>query len=97
MLRAGRYPYELKKRIMSRRGHLSNDDAGMVATELARTGTHQIILAHLSKENNFPELAMRSCELSLQMNGIEPHQDVLIYVSNRDRNSGMFSVTAGFE
>ena len=97
MLRAGRYPYELKKRILSRRGHLSNDDAGMIATELARTGTHHIILGHLSKENNFPELAMRTCELSLQMNGIAPHEDVMIYIANRERNTGMFSVTAGFE
>ena len=65
MLEAGRYPYELKKRIKSRHGHLSNDDAGHAAAELVRNGTHQIILSHLSKENNFPELAMRTCELYL--------------------------------
>jgi phosphoribosyl 1,2-cyclic phosphodiesterase len=92
MLRAGPYPYELKKRILSRRGHLSNDDAGMVAVELARNGTRQIILGHLSKENNFPELAMRSCELALQMNGIAPHEDVLLYIARRDGNTGMFSI-----
>ena len=94
MLRAGPYPYELKKRIMSRHGHLSNDDAGMVAVELARNGTRQIILGHLSKENNFPELAMRSCELSLQMNGIVPQEDVLLYIARRDGNTGMFSISA---
>lgn len=92
MLRAGPYPYELKKRILSRHGHLSNDDAGMVAVELARNGTRQIILGHLSKENNFPELAMRSCELALQMNGIAPHKDVLLYIARRDGNTGMFSI-----
>ena len=48
MLKAGPYPYELKKRIMSRHGHLSNDDAGAVAVELVRSGTRQIILGHLS-------------------------------------------------
>ena len=94
MLRAGPYPYELKKRILSRHGHLSNDDAGMVSVELARNGTRQIILGHLSKENNFPELAMRSCELALQMNGIAPHEDVLLYIARRDGNTGMFSISA---
>ena len=93
MLNAGPYPYELKKRIASRRGHLSNDDAGHVAVELIRNGASQIILSHLSKENNFPELAMRSCELYLQMAGIEPHVDASIFVARRDCATGMFSIT----
>ena len=94
MLRAGPYPYELKKRILSRRGHLSNDDAGMIAAELVKSGTRQIILGHLSKENNFPELAMRSCELSLQMAGLTPHVDAALYVARRDGNTGLFSISA---
>ena len=94
MLIAGPYPYELKKRIQSRHGHLSNDDAGHVATELVRCGTRQIILGHLSKENNFPELALRSCELYLQQAGIDPYQDVMLYVARRDGTTGMFSISA---
>ena len=39
-------------------------------------------------------LAMRSCELSLQMNGIVPHEDVLLYIARRDGNTGMFSISA---
>ncbi len=97
MLRAGAYPYELKKRILSRRGHLSNDDAGSVAVELTRCGARQIVLSHLSKENNFPELAMRSCELALQMAGLEPHADVALCVASRGGNTGMFSVSAALE
>ncbi len=97
MLQAGPYPYDLKKRIMSRRGHLSNDDAGHVAVELIHSGTRQIILGHLSKENNFPELAMRSLELYLRQAGIVPQEDCALYVANRDGNTGMFSITAGFE
>ena len=93
MLTAGPYPYELKKRIRSSRGHLSNDDAGHVAAELVRHGASQIILGHLSKENNFPELAMRTCELTLQMAGIEPHVDASIYIARRDGATGMFSIT----
>jgi len=94
MLEAGPYPYELKKRILSRRGHLSNDDAGVVAVELTRHGTKQIILGHLSKENNFPELAMRSCELAFQMSGLIPHDDAQLYIARRDGATGMFSVSA---
>ena len=94
MLNAGPYPYELKKRIRSRKGHLSNDDAGAVAVELVRNGTRQIILSHLSKENNFPELAMRSCELCLQIAGLTPPEDVQLYVARRDGATGMFSVSA---
>ena len=94
MLEAGRYPYELKKRIKSRHGHLSNDDAGRAAAELVRHGTTQIVLGHLSKENNFPELAMRSCELYLQQAGVMPHEDVQLYVARRDGATGMFSIVA---
>lgn len=94
MLRAGPYPYELKQRIASRRGHLSNDDAGRVAAELALHGTRQIILGHLSKENNFPELAMRSCELYLRQAGVEPDEDVMLHVARRDGVTGMFSIEA---
>ena len=97
MLKAGPYPYDLKQRILSRRGHLSNDDAGHVAVELIRSGTKQIILGHLSKENNFPELAMRSLELYLTQAGIVPQEDCALYVANRDGNTGMFSISAGFE
>jgi len=97
MLNAGPYPYELKKRIRSRHGHLSNDDAGHVAVQLVEYGAQQIILGHLSKENNFPELAMRSCELALQMAGISPHEDVQLYIARRDGLTGMFSIDAGLE
>ena len=93
MLRAGRYPYDLKKRIMSRKGHLSNDDAGETAAELIRSGARQIVLGHLSKENNFPELAERSCICALQQAGIVPGEDALLCVAKRDGATGMFVVT----
>lgn len=57
MLMDGPYPYDLKQRIRSRRGHLSNIDCAAFAARLARTGTRGFILAHLSRENNQPELA----------------------------------------
>ena len=57
MLQNGPYPAYLKRRILSDRGHLSNDDCMRLASELARRGTRHIILGHLSKHNNLPSLA----------------------------------------
>ena len=59
-LRSGPYPYQLKARILSDHGHLSNDAAAAFAAELARSGTRQIVLAHLSQENNTPRLALEA-------------------------------------
>ena len=57
MLRTGPYPYYLKKRVMSDVGHLSNDRCAELAAELMESGTRHIILGHLSRTNNTPELA----------------------------------------
>lgn len=57
MLEDGPYPYDLKQRIRSKRGHLSNSDCAALASELYENGTEHIMLAHLSEENNLPELA----------------------------------------
>ena len=58
MLKEGSYPYDLKKRILSRRGHLSNKDSALLAAGLAKRGTRSFILAHLSEENNTPDIAL---------------------------------------
>ena len=92
MLKAGPYPYDLKKRILSRRGHLSNDDAGETAAELVKAGARQIVLGHLSKENNFPELALKSSEIAMMAEGIEVGRDVDLRVALRDAPTGIFSV-----
>lgn len=59
MVRYGIYPEALKRRILSRRGHLSNSDCATFAKILAEQGTKRVMLAHISKENNDPELAKR--------------------------------------
>ena len=56
----GPYPYLLKKRIQSDVGHLSNEMAGKAIKTLYENGACNIILGHLSKENNFPELAYQT-------------------------------------
>ena len=60
MLKNGPYPYPLKRRILSDRGHLSNEACGSLAAALVRSGTERIVLGHLSRENNRPELALRT-------------------------------------
>ena len=97
MLASGPYSYDLKKRIMGRHGHLSNDDAGEIAVELARQGARQIILGHLSKENNYPALALTTCESAFLANGLTPQEDAKIVVASRDGNIGMFSVMSAFD
>ena len=61
MLMMGPYPYELKMRISSNHGHLSNCDCAAFCSELAASGTKNIMLAHLSEENNIPEFAYNEC------------------------------------
>lgn len=70
-LLCGSYPYFLKKRISSDVGHLSNENAAKLIKQLHENGVNRFILGHLSKENNFPELAyqtvlneLNSCEVS---------------------------------
>ena len=65
MLKTGPYPYELKKRILGDRGHLSNEISAAFARELAENGTKTVILGHLSSENNTPELALSTVKQGL--------------------------------
>ena len=58
MLKNGPYPVYLQNRILSRNGHLSNADCARFLPYLAESGTRKIWLAHLSKENNLPTLAL---------------------------------------
>lgn len=84
MLINGRYPQYLKKRILSDKGHLSNLAASYFAAELALSGTKYIYLGHLSKENNYPELALSASENALLERGIRTGRDVRLNVAPRD-------------
>lgn len=69
MLRGGRYPIHLKRRILSERGHLSNEDCAQLACALAKTGVQTFVLGHLSRENNRPALAERAVREALDGEG----------------------------
>ncbi len=66
MLRSGPYPYALKQRVLGEQGHLSNDAAARYAADAAQAGTRSIILAHLSRENNTPRLALDTVGRALE-------------------------------
>lgn len=83
MVKNGRYPYMLKKRILSDNGHLSNDNAAWLATQLALWGTKKIILGHLSDHNNVPEIAFDTTYKKLRENNIKPNSDVILKVASK--------------
>ena len=62
----GPYPVYLKRRILSERGHLCNADCAVLARALCENGTRRIVLGHLSKQNNTPELAFTSVSAALE-------------------------------
>ena len=70
MLYHGPYPAQLKRRILSDHGHLSNADCAALAMQLAQTGTGTIILGHISKENNRPDIALAESERALDGCGV---------------------------
>ena len=80
-LRSGPYPYYLKQRILGLEGHLCNEDAARFAVTLAEAGAAEIVLAHLSQENNTPAMARRAVETALSAAGLAP----ALSVAPRDR------------
>lgn len=70
MLMTGPYPYDLKRRIASRRGHLSNTDCAAFSVRLAAAGMRRLLLAHLSEINNLPDLALSEVKAALAGTGV---------------------------
>ena len=88
MLRCGPYPYYLKRRILSERGHLSNGDCAAFLPELVRAGARRILLAHLSRENNTPALAGETALGALAAAGCRPGTDFRLEVAAPDNPEG---------
>lgn len=85
MLQCGSYPFPLKQRILSDRGHLSNENAAKTALYLVQHGTEHIALGHLSEENNRPEIAMLESYNLLTQYDINVGKDVFLQVANRHK------------
>ncbi len=81
LLKTGPYPYPLKQRILSQRGHLSNDDCASEIAELAKRGTARFLLAHLSRENNTPRIAFDTSSAALSALSMRRGVDYELYVA----------------
>lgn len=91
MLMVGKYPYYLKQRILGDRGHLSNDTSADLISRLIHPGLQHILLAHLSKENNYEELAYETvcCELAERASSFSSKN---VRVAHRDQPSEMVTI-----
>ncbi len=78
MLKKGPYPYMLKERILSNRGHLSNADCARMMPFLAEKGAQRVWLAHLSEENNTPEIALSESVRALCEAGFEGKTEIVV-------------------
>ena len=73
MLQVGPYPYALKERIHGRKGHICNETAGQLLGQILHDNLKGVLLGHLSKENNLPELALESVKLEITL-GAAPYK-----------------------
>jgi Metal-dependent hydrolases of the beta-lactamase superfamily I len=90
MLKEGRYPWPLKKRIMGTRGHLSNLDAGKTLTEVLKGNREIVLLGHLSKENNIPTLAYNTVKEQVEAYGLSVERDITLDLTYRDRATKVY-------
>jgi phosphoribosyl 1,2-cyclic phosphodiesterase len=89
LLKNGPYPWSLKQRIAGEKGHLSNQGAGLALLQTLGGETRQVILAHLSAENNKPALALQTVKKTLEKNHFNL-EEVEITVAPRYRPSRYF-------
>lgn len=92
MLLRGPYPAPLKRRILSSKGHLSNDACAQAAVRLANSGTRAILLSHISEHNNTPALAYSTVCKALISKGIAPGHDIYIGLLEQNHASDIFEL-----
>ncbi len=93
MLEVGPYPYQLKRRVMGDKGHLSNELSGRLLCEILHDHLKKVVLGHLSKENNFPELAYETVKLEVTL-GDNPYkgEEIPMIVAKRDAPSEIIEI-----
>lgn len=91
MLQVGPYPYLLKQRILGARGHLSNGNSAKLLCQLLSQKLKHVILAHLSKDNNYPDLAYETVKCELAEHGVDC-QGNFLSVANYGTPSSMFEI-----
>ena len=92
MLQMGRYPWSVKRRILSDVGHVSNEDAAVAMSEVVDQKDTKIYLSHLSKDNNMKDLARMSVTQTLETCGISTGEYVHLYDTDADQPTELVTV-----
>ena len=92
LLKNPRYSTFTKARILSGKGHLSNQQSAEVIYVLAKNNVKQVILGHLSEENNTPELAYEHIKSYLKSKNIEEGKDIFIDIAPQRQNGTLFQI-----
>jgi len=86
MLMSGPYPYPLKRRILSDKGHLSNVACAEELPDFVRAGVRHLVLGHLSQDNNTPDVALATSLCSLKQAGMKENHDFTLTVAPVETN-----------
>ena len=93
MVEVGPYPYPLKQRVLGNKGHLSNEFSGRLLCEILHDKLKCVLLGHLSKDNNYAELAYETVKLEVTMSNIPYNgNDIPLMVVDRDKMSKIFDI-----
>lgn len=91
ILKCSPYPYHLKERISGPLGHLSNNVAGQTVSHLIDSGLNNVMLGHLSRENNFPELAYKTVMEEVIENNY-PEKAIKLSVATRFNHTPLIDI-----
>ena len=92
----GPYPWPLKRRVLGEFGHMSNEAAGNLIKKVIKKGTEIVLLGHLSKENNFPELAYKTVESILLEDSIDVNPGICLDLTYRDKSSKVYEISVSY-
>ncbi|WP_432353669.1 MBL fold metallo-hydrolase [Sporosarcina sp. A2] len=92
MLQMGRYPWSIKRRILSDVGHVSNEDAAIAMSDVIEQKETQIYLSHLSRDNNMKDLARMSVEQTLQTCGVIAGEFVHLHDTDAEEPTALITV-----
>lgn len=90
MLRMGAYPWNLKQRILSDKGHLSNEDGALALVDLIGDKTKRVYLGHLSRKNNLKEIARETFKEVLLQKDMGVGEDFFLYDTDPDEAQKLF-------
>lgn len=92
MLRMGAYPWSLKQRILSDKGHLSNEDGALALVDMIGDKTKRVYLGHLSKENNMKEIARDTAYEVLRRKDTGVGESFFLYDTDPDEAQSLFTL-----